>query len=49
MSIIKHESFNNLFLLKNDIFVKYFGKNKHGKELRKLSHGEMSKLKKLLN
>ena len=37
MSIIKHESFNNLFLLKNDIFVKYFGKNKHGKELRKLS------------
>ncbi len=37
MSIIKHETFNNLFLLKNDIYIKYFGKNKHGKELRKIS------------
>lgn len=36
MDIIRHESFNNLFLLKNDIFIKYFGKNKHGKELRKI-------------
>jgi hypothetical protein len=37
MSMIRHERFNNLFLLKNDIFIKYFGKNKHGKELRKTS------------
>lgn len=37
MSIIRHESFNNLFLLKNDIFIKYFGKNRNGKELRKIS------------
>jgi len=36
-TVIKHEAFNNLFLLRNDIFVKYFGKNKNGKELRKIS------------
>ncbi len=36
MSIIKHESFNNLFLLRNDIFIKYFGKNRNGKELTKI-------------
>ena len=34
-NIIEHCAFNNLFLINNDIFIKYFGKNRSGLDLKK--------------
>jgi hypothetical protein len=35
--MIKHGAFNNLFVINNDVFIKYFGKNRNGQELKKFS------------
>jgi hypothetical protein len=36
MTILNHEAFNSIFLLKNDVYLNIFGKNRLGKELLKV-------------